>query len=342
MSVALAPSDKPGPAITVDNLSKTYVDGLLFRKKFPALRNVSFEVGRSEVFGLLGPNGAGKTTFLKILLGIIRKSGGSASLLGQTAGTRRGRRNVGYLPEQLRMPGHLTGFTALDYYGRLNGLAPREIRRKRDELLDFVGLGGRGGDQITKYSKGMLQRLGLAQALLHDPELLVLDEPTDGLDPGARADMRQLMTELRNRGVTIFLNSHLLQEVEMVCDRVAILDQGNLRYCGAVGDIEDFINRGDGSSIAVQFELATTEPDARAALEAADDTPCEITRCESTSGRVRIWARCTDQSGVDAAIDRLRARQISVVAVGRQSSSLEESFLKIVGNDSPAGGAPPN
>ncbi|MGI9515927.1 MAG: ABC transporter ATP-binding protein, partial [Pirellulaceae bacterium] len=204
--------------IEVRELSKTYTSGLIFRKKFPALHRVSFDVGRGEVFGLLGPNGAGKTTFLKILLGIISKSGGDASLLGFAAGNRRGRRNVGFLPEQLRFPRHLTGYTALEYYGNLHNKTSANVRDKRDELLDFVGLAGRGKDRVTKYSKGMLQRLGLAQALLNEPQLLVMDEPTDGLDPGARAEMRTLMQELRNRGVTIFLNSHLLQEVELVCD----------------------------------------------------------------------------------------------------------------------------
>ncbi len=337
MSVTIH-SDSSAPAISVRHLSKTYVNGLVFRKRLPALRDVSFDVGRSEVFGLLGPNGAGKTTFLKILLGIIRKSGGSASMLGHPAGIRRGRRQVGYLPEQLRIPRHLTGFTALDYYGRLSGLGIREIKSKRHSLLEFVGLAGRGSDPIARYSKGMLQRLGLAQALLHDPQLLVLDEPTDGLDPGARAEIRKLMTDLRSRGVTIFLNSHLLQEVEMVCDRVAILDRGSLRYCGAVQDIDDFINQRDVASIAVRFELAGTEATIRTALS---QPGCEILACEVQTGRVVLSARLADQAGIDAAIDRLRAADISLLGMGRQSSSLEEAFLKIVGNDTPDRDAPP-
>ena len=178
-------SDIPPQVIQVHELSKTYRDGWIFGKKFPALNQVSLEVGRGQIFGLLGPNGAGKTTFLKILLGIIGKTSGKASLLNYPAGDRKGRQRVGFLPEQLRIPRHLSGFTALEYYGNLQNVPTSTIREKRDRLLDFVGLAGRGQDRVTKYSKGMLQRLGLAQALLHEPDLLVLDEPTDGLDPGA-------------------------------------------------------------------------------------------------------------------------------------------------------------
>ena len=147
---------KGEPVITVRQLSKTYRDGLIFRKKFPALKQVSFEVGKGEIFGLLGPNGAGKTTFLKILLGIIRKTSGDATLLGHPAGGRRGRRRVGYLPEQLRIPRHLTAYNALQYYGNLSDVTNSKIRSKQDQLLNFVGLEGRGKDRITKYSKGCL------------------------------------------------------------------------------------------------------------------------------------------------------------------------------------------
>ena len=191
-------------AIEVDSLGKIYRDGLIFGKSFMALNGVSFKVQRGEIFGLLGPNGAGKTTFIKILLGIIRKSSGQASMLGYRAGSRAGRQQVGYLPEQLRIPQHMTGYTALEYYGNLSHVSTRVVRKKRPELLDLVGLGERGSEPVKKYSKGMRQRLGLAQALLHEPKLLVLDEPTDGLDPGARAEMRKVIRRLCDEGVTIF------------------------------------------------------------------------------------------------------------------------------------------
>ncbi len=327
---------KNQPTIAVRELSKTYTSGLIFRKKYPALHRVSFEVGKGEVFGLLGPNGAGKTTFLKILLGIISKSGGNASMLGLPAGSRRGRRRVGYLPEQLRIPRHLTGYTALDYYGNLHNMKLSAIREKRDSLLEFVGLGGRGGDRVTKYSKGMLQRLGLAQALLHEPQLLVMDEPTDGLDPGARAEMRTLMQELRNRGVTIFLNSHLLQEVELVCDRVAILNVGRLRYCGSVDDIGDFVKQQAGESrLNVVLELGGDRDQVVEALTGGGGDAPEMVSCEASQTRVVVTARFTSQESVDAAVDRLRERNISLIRLGREATTLEDAFLQIVADKKP-------
>ena len=237
LSGTAAIADSRPHAIQVESLCKTYSEGLVFKKRFEALKEVTFSVREGEIFGLLGPNGAGKTTLLKILLGIIRKSNGTASMLGFPAGSREGRKQVGYLPEHLRVPRHMTGYQALEFFGNLSNLPTRQIREKRGELLELVGLAGRAKDSVKQYSKGMLQRLGLAQALLHDPKLLFLDEPTDGLDPRARAGMRAIISGLQERGVTVFLNSHLLQEVEMVCQRVAILDKGNLRYCGEVDQI---------------------------------------------------------------------------------------------------------
>jgi ABC-2 type transport system ATP-binding protein len=318
--------------IVVENLSKTYRDGWIFRKKFPALTQVSLTVNRGEVFGLLGPNGAGKTTLLKILLGIISKSGGNARLLGRPAGSRLGRAHVGYLPEQLRIPRHLTGYTALDYYGRLSGMASSRIRQKRDSLLEFVGLAGRGADRITKYSKGMLQRLGLAQALLHDPQLLILDEPTDGLDPGARAEMRQLMQQMGQRGVTIFLNSHLLQEVEMVCDRVAILHRGHLHYCGGVREIGEFLKRGTrDAGIVVHLVLdgdVAAIRDALAGASGSDEPAADIQ--PNADGLVAISRRFASQDDIDRTVDRLRAASVSLLRLTREAINLEQAFLQIV------------
>src|SRR6516225_11299422 len=200
------------PAIEVESLSKTYRDGLFSRKTVEALRGVTFQVERGTIFGLLGPNGAGKTTLIKVLLGIVHKSGGKASLMGLPAGDRRGRRSVGYLPENHRIPRHHTANTALEYYGALSGMRGRDIRKRRPELLELVGLSAWGGSSVKKFSKGMLQRLGLAQALMHDPELLVLDEPTDGVDPVGRKHIRDVLRGMEERGLTIFLNSHLLAE----------------------------------------------------------------------------------------------------------------------------------
>lgn len=321
-------------AIRVVNLSKTYRDGLFFRKKFAALDRLSLNVARGQIFGLLGPNGAGKTTFLKILLGIIRKSGGTASLLGFPAGKISGRVKVGYLPEHLRMPSHLTGLTALDYFGKLQNVPASTIREKRDEILESVGLAERCKDRVTKYSKGMLQRLGLAQALLHDPELLILDEPTDGLDPRARADMRAMMMNLRDRGVTVFLNSHLLQEVELVCEQVAILDRGKLRYCGSVDQIGDFVRERSGESrIVVTLDLRGEEAEIREALANPPIDRFEIAAMEAFPDRCLVTAKFEHQDSVDQIVDHLRNHAISIVRLSPTETTLEDAFLKIVSDE---------
>src|SRR5262245_63639945 len=188
----------PDSVIDVQALRKTYRDGFLGSRRIEALRGVSFRVERGTIFGLLGPNGAGKTTLIKVLLGIVSKTGGAAALLGQPAGDRRGRRRVGYLPENHRIPRHHTGNTALEYYGSLSGMSGREIRRRRPELLEQVGLGRWGRTSVKNYSKGMLQRLGLAQCMLHEPELLILDEPTDGVEPVGLSEMRTVGQRLKD------------------------------------------------------------------------------------------------------------------------------------------------
>jgi ABC-2 type transport system ATP-binding protein len=335
-----------GPAISVQALSKTYRNGWMGRR-IDALKGVSFDVGQGEVFGLLGPNGAGKTTILKILLGIVRKSGGQASMLGFPAGDRRGRRYIGYLPEQLRIPRHLTGFTALDYYGRLGGLSVSDIRARRDGLLELTGLAGRGADRTSGYSKGMLQRLGIAQALLNKPQLLVLDEPTDGLDPAARAEVRTLMQRLRDEGVTVFLNSHLLQEVEMVCDRIAILNQGELRFCGTPDEAGSLFGTSATGMIRVRMEVAGNAELAQEMLvrrpgAAATAPVCErIEPRSSADGTSRFRVEFRSQAEIDSVIDGLRSSSISLVELTRESVTLEEAFLKLVG-DSPAHGNKPD
>src|SRR4051794_40974876 len=183
-------------AIETLDLSKTYRDGWFGQRAIPALAGVTLSVPRGEIFGLLGPNGAGKTTLIKILLGLVNKSGGDAGLLGRPAGDRKARRHIGYLPEHHRIPHHLTGNTALEYYGSLSNMPMSAIRRRQPELLEMVGLARWGKTLVRKYSKGMLQRLGLAQAMMHDPELLILDEPTDGVDPVGRAEIRDILGRL--------------------------------------------------------------------------------------------------------------------------------------------------
>lgn len=311
------------PAIQADQLSKQYKLGRFRKRRLDALKNVSLRVDQGEIFGLLGPNGAGKTTFIKLLLGIVRKSGGQAQMLGHPAGSRAGRKMVGYLPENLRLPKHMTGLTALDYFGRLSNVPGSVIKRRAPELLELVGLAGRGKDSVAKYSKGMAQRLGLAQALLHEPELLMLDEPTDGLDPVARSQVRELLIQLKKeRGATIFLNSHLLQEVEQVCDRVAILHHGELRFVGSVDEIRQ---RRVGHE--VEFQLLGPQP----AVESVFP-PSSIVSLNPVDGQaLNVVAKLDDQIAVDRCIDGLRAAGVSVVGFGQRRATLESAFLDIVG-----------
>jgi ABC-2 type transport system ATP-binding protein len=189
------------------------------------------------VFGFLGPNGAGKTTTVKILLGLVRATSGEARLFGKPAGEAEARRRVGYLPENFRFHDWLTGSALLDFHARLAGVSAAERRERIPKILDLVGLGGRGNDQIRAYSKGMTQRIGLAQAIIHEPDLVLLDEPTSALDPVGRREVRDLIRSLRAQGMTVFLNSHLLSEVEMVCDRVAIVDRGRVVRSGRLSEL---------------------------------------------------------------------------------------------------------
>ena len=331
-----------GPAIETDSLSKTYSQGLIFKQRHVALQNVSLTVKRGEIFGLLGPNGAGKTTFLKIMLGIIRKTSGQASLLGHPAGSRQGRKLVGYLPEHLRVPAHLTGYQALEFFGNLSNVPTRVVREKRGPLLETVGLADRAKDNVKQYSKGMLQRLGLAQALLHDPELLVLDEPTDGLDPKARAEMRQIIRNLQDKGVTIFLNSHLLQEVEMICQRVAVLDKGQLRYCGSVDSIGEFAAANGQANITGADASLTESQVGKIEFEVLGDLET-IKQCFSTNAVITggaagkpttVVAPIVDQATTDAWVDALRQAGISIVAMQPRRVSLEDAFLTLVDESS--------
>jgi ABC-2 type transport system ATP-binding protein len=202
-----------------------------------ALRDVSLTVKRGEIFGLLGPNGAGKTTLVKVLLGLTQPTSGDATLLDRPAGTTPIRKRVGYLPEDHRFPDYHTAVSLLNFYASLYEMPRRERRSRIETILGQVGLRGRMHSKIRTYSKGMRQRLGIAQALFHDPEVIFLDEPTDGVDPVGRREIRDMMLALKKAGRTIFLNSHLLGEVEQVCDRVAILRQGEVVRMGSIPEL---------------------------------------------------------------------------------------------------------
>jgi len=309
--------------IRVTDLSKTYHDGLFRKRKIEALKKVSLEVGRGEIFGLLGPNGAGKTTLIKVLLGIVHKTSGEATLLGQPAGRKAGRQQVGYLPEGHRIPRHLTGNSTLEFYGSLSGLSVAETRRRRGELLDVVGLADWGRTNVTKYSKGMLQRLGLAQAMLHRPDVLVLDEPTDGVDPVGRSEIRDVLNQLKSEGKTIFLNSHLLQEIELVCDRVAILFEGEVLKVGPVAEVTNLA--GETETLEVILEVEGDAEAIAGVLPEEAETPIQ-----TGETRWRVTVPTLSQDGIDSLIDAVRGRGLSIVSISREKLTLEEAFLRLV------------
>jgi ABC-2 type transport system ATP-binding protein len=277
---------------------------------------------------LLGPNGAGKTTLIKILLGILHANRGSATVLDLSAGSKAARRKIGYLPENLIFPRHHTGRSALYFYGRLSGLGDAEIRSKETELFQLVDLTGRQNEPVRRYSKGMRQRLGLAQAMLHDPDLLILDEPTDGLDPMGRSQIRDLLAQLKSRGKTVFLNSHILQEVELICDRVAIMALGEIR---GVGTIDELIMQ---NPLAKQGTVNLTLRCTKETIDSLSQrwTCSSIRQVTSTEEEYKVDLAAPHQSDVDQVVDWLRSQQISVVGLERYRPSLEQVFMSIVGS----------
>ena len=246
------------PAIRIEGLRKEYGATV-------AVDDLHLAVGRGEVFGFLGPNGAGKTTCLKMLLGLVRPTAGSAQVLGQPAGDWRTRARIGFLPEHFRFQEWLKGIEFLHVHGRLYGMPTNDRHRRAQELLDLVGLGRHADKPLRDYSKGMLQRIGLAQALMNRPELVFLDEPTSGLDPLGRRLVRDIIQDLRGQGTTIFLNSHFLSEIEITCDRVAFIRRGQVVHSGRLAQLltshTEVELRVDGlaSALANQLKLAGWE-----------------------------------------------------------------------------------
>jgi ABC-2 type transport system ATP-binding protein len=310
-----AESPRPSaPILRVSGLSKTYGKRLLSRKGFRALDGVTLEVGRGSVFGLLGPNGAGKTTLIKILLGLVRGYEGEATLFDAPPSDPRSRRRVGYLPEAHRLPGYLTGRQVMRLFGKMSGCDPHAVEERVNPLLDRVGMLQSADRKVREYSKGMQQRLGLAQALVNDPELVFLDEPTDGVDPVGRAAIRELVLELKRRGVTLFINSHLLMEVEMICDRVVIMSKGKIIR---EGSMDELTPRTGG----VRFEMRAI-PQNLPALLAGVGTGLQV---DGTSFELKL-----NDDEIDLAIDRLRAGGVGIRAISPRRLTLEESFIDLV------------
>src|SRR5271169_5527185 len=225
------------PAIEILGLEKTYKVG--FWRKHPkrALEPLHLTVEEGEIFGFLGPNGAGKTTTLKLLMGLVFPTAGTARILGREWTDPEVKAQIGFLPEQPYFYDYLTAHELLDYYGQLSGVPAKDRKRRVEEVLERVGLRDIKGVQLRKFSKGMLQRAGIAQAILHDPKLVFFDEPMSGLDPLGRREVRDLMEELQHEGKTVFFSTHILSDAEVLCDRVAIMNLGQLRGVGAVSDL---------------------------------------------------------------------------------------------------------
>jgi ABC-2 type transport system ATP-binding protein len=284
------------------------------RREVRAVDGITIQVPRGTTYGLLGPNGAGKTTFVKLLLSAIHPSAGTARLFGRDSHRAEARRPVGYLPENHRFPTYFTGAGMLDFYAALSGMERARRRRRIPELLDLVGLNKWGGMRIGKYSKGMLQRLGLAQALMHSPALLLLDEPSDGVDPIGRRQIREILHELELKGTTIFINSHLLVEVELFCREVAILRQGRVALVGSVKDL----TAGSG------YKLVATGAGERL-IEALRATAASVA---AQNGSAEFLFSTRELA--NAAIDMLRAEQCVIENLSVSSSTLEEVFVRTV------------
>jgi ABC-2 type transport system ATP-binding protein len=284
-------------------------------RRIAALDGVSFRVEPGQVFGLLGPNGAGKTTTVKILLGLTHPTEGSARLSGLLVGDPASRRSVGYLPEGHRFPGYMTARQTLWTFGRMSGLDSAALRRRVPELLERVRLSAWTDVRVKKFSKGMTQRLGMAAALVHDPDILLLDEPTDGVDPVGRREIRDLLQEEAGRGKAILLNSHLLSEIERTCDRVAVLREGRVV---AEGRIEDLTASGS------RYRLVADGMD-DALIEAFRATGASV---ERVNGHFDLTARDLDH--VNTLVDRLRAGGARLRELAPLRSSLEDVFVELV------------
>jgi ABC-2 type transport system ATP-binding protein len=306
------------PVIEIKNLVKQY-------GSIEALKGVSLSVEKGEIFGLLGQNGAGKTTMVKILLGIVKPSFGDGTMLGEPIGASSVRKRVGYLPEDHRFPDYHTAYSLLDFYGSLLDVPSNEKKARINEMLDFVGLEKRKDSKIRTFSKGMKQRLGIAQAIFHDPDVIFLDEPTDGVDPVGRKQVRQMLQELKAEGKTIFINSHLLGEVELISDRVIILHKGEIIRQGTMAELTRqrglfLIRLADGQEFP-------KEEVAKAGYHA---TP-----------RGELWEiGLTDGQSIDPLVDLLRGRGLSLRYLEEKHQTLEDIFMETVEAVEPVREAP--
>jgi len=303
-------------AIQIRDLHKVY-KSTFGNRSLKALDGISLEVERGEVFGLLGPNGAGKTTTVKILLDLARPTSGSAQILGIPTSSHLSRKRVGYLPEGHRFPGYLTARQTMSIFGRMSGMSSAAIESRSLPLLEKLRIAEWADIRIKKFSKGMTQRLGIATALLHEPEVLFLDEPTDGVDPVGRREIRDILQEEAAQGRTIFLNSHLLSEIELMCDRTAILHKGKIAAAGA-GRIEDLTK--SGSTYKIRTSGA---PD-----NLHDTLTAAGARIERVNGSMVLNVR--DIEHLNQLIDTVRSTGGLIEEVTPFKSSLEDVFVDLV------------
>ena len=305
-------------AISLSNIRKSYRTGLRRRRK-AAVEDLSLEVPTGEIFGLLGPNGAGKTTTIKVLLGIVFPDGGSGSLLGQPLGGRAAHDRLGFLPEQPYFYSFLTAEKGLELYGRFFGLDRGALKKRSGELLDMVGLRSDTHLTLNKYSKGMLQRFGIAQALLSDPELVMMDEPSSGLDPVGQKEVRDILLNLKEQGKTIFLSSHQLSEVENICDSVTIVNAGRSVREGRLADLLSV----EGLTRIV---LKGGGPNAPEALRPLAGSIAE------TEGGVALEV---EERNVFPVLEKARGMGMSLIRVEPYRMSLEELFLRTIRESAP-------
>ena len=304
-------------AIRIEDLTKDYAIGFWRRRSYRALDRLSLDIERGEIFGFLGPNGAGKTTTLKLLMQLIFPTSGRAEILGRPVGDLEVRRRIGYLPENPSFYDYLTAEELLGYFGDLFGYVGADRRKRVSNLLDRVGIGAERRLQLRKFSKGMIQRVGIAQALLNDPEVVFLDEPMSGLDPLGRRDVRSLILELRDQGRTVFFSSHILADAEALCRRVAVVAGGRLAASGTLSDILAFQVRG------WELVIAGVSPEVLARV-----TPRVRRVTEISAGRYSLELPL-DQSP-DRMLAELTATGATLVSLNPIRDTLEDFFMKRV------------
>lgn len=297
-------------AIDLHGVKKT------FRGKIHALCGIEMQAKKGEIFGLLGPNGAGKSTLVKIMLSVIRPTYAKGSVLGDPVGRKSTLRRVGYLPEKHRFPEYLTGRQVIEFTGAMTGINRRTRKARATELLQLVGMQDWAEKKMGSYSKGMQQRVGIASAMVNTPELIVLDEPTDGVDPLGRRDIRDILLQIKARGSSVFLNSHLLSELEMVCDRVAILVQGEV---AAQGTIDELTKESRRYEITINGEAPVWAKDAGLESHPLED-----------KNRTLLLALTEDPADIQGVLDRLRSDGCTIISIQPVRESLEDLFMRFV------------